>query len=162
MDANELKAEIEKIVPTLAENKARVADLKQALNNMVEQVKNSPEYQQISALLFELETQTSGDEKILRGLAVDFYQETEDKHPHPAVSIRVNRELKYSEAQALDWCKTNLPAAVKLDNRSFEKYARSVADTVQPVPCVELVDVPSAAIATDLSMYILPSPEIKF
>ena len=85
----------------------------------------------------------------VRSLAVNLYQQNHNKSVLPGVSIRVTRTLEYDKKAAKDWALANLPNAITVDTSLFERHALAVADTA-PIPCVEIIETPTATIATKL------------
>jgi len=84
----------------------------------------------------------------VRAEAVGAYGIFQDKHPHPAITIKVSQAAKYDPGQALDYCIKNLPAALDLNADRFEAAAKSLN-----LPLVKWVEVATATIARDLSAY---------
>jgi hypothetical protein len=78
------------------------------------------------------------------------FQQSGNKHPHEAVTIRVMRRPVYDATQALSWAKlSGIPDLVSLNKQKFETLARTVA-----LPFVDIVEEPQAAIDQDLSAYL--------
>ncbi len=92
----------------------------------------------------QLEDKIAELEGNIRAGAEDYYRVTQDKHPLPGISVRVDHELKYNAAEAEAWAKENVPTVFKFDKRSFEKVA------VELKAPVEVVDVPKGLIASEL------------
>jgi len=89
----------------------------------------------------------------LRDAAVAMYDDTEDKHPHQAVSIAVTKTPRYDREKVLAWCKENARIFVResLDKKPFNKAAR------QGIIAPELVtieEIPTVRISRDLSEYV--------
>jgi hypothetical protein len=127
---------------------------KEHLAEMRKALEESPEYLLWYEALRIAETDASLLEAAMKKAALDAYAASQEKHAHPALSIRANVRLVYAEQDALDWSGLYLPKALKLDNRLFEKHARAVLDTA-PLPFVEIVTEPAATIASDLSHYLI-------
>lgn len=81
------------------------------------------------------------------------YNTTGEKKPAPGVVIKVGKRLVYREIDAFDYCQESLPAALKLDKWTFEKYAKCVYE-VQPLDFVAIEGVLQVTIAKDLSGYL--------
>lgn len=88
-------------------------------------------------------------EVAIRLAAQEAYVNTGDKHPHPAVGIRVQHVLHYDADKALEWARQHYPEALKLDVSKFEKVARAME-----LDWVQDEEVPQATIARDLSAFI--------
>ena len=88
--------------------------------------------------------------------AMKIFTETGDKAPHPAVKIKLYKMLDYKLADALDYARQHLPAALKLNKRTFEQAAKVVA-----MDFVAILQEPRATIARDLSEYLLEREETE-
>lgn len=86
----------------------------------------------------------------LRQLVVEHFIETGEKHILPGIGIREYTRVQYDEDEAREWCKVNLPDALKLDKRKFEKYVKAVSE-MSPVPVAQVDKEPTATISSDLS-----------
>jgi hypothetical protein len=87
--------------------------------------------------------------------AVKLYEETGEKSLLPGLGIRVYTELEYEEETALQHCiSKDMLGALRVDKKSFEKYAKAMAD-VDPLNFVRIIEVPKPTIATDLSEYLM-------
>jgi len=68
-------------------------------------------------------------ESRIRGLALDSYEETKNKNPHPKVTIKIFKTFVILDAKKVwDWAFNNLPTALKLDEKKIEKYALEFGD----------------------------------
>ena len=97
-------------------------------------------------------TQTDAETEV-RKQALGIYEETGDKHPHPAVPIKMYTVLDYDDGEALDYAREHLSKALKLIKRTFEKAAK-----VLELDFVTIRQEPRATIRRDLSEY-LPTGE---
>lgn len=84
------------------------------------------------------------EERVLRELTLQRYEQTGDKRPSPGVGIRIVKKVDYDPATALSWAKAN-DLALVLDKKAFEKIATATA-----IPCAVVRDLPCAIIAEDL------------
>jgi hypothetical protein len=82
----------------------------------------------------------------VRRAGVEAFEETGKTRPHPAVTIKQFTVLDYDEDEALLYARYNLPQALKLDRRVFERVAKAA----QPY-FVAISKEPRATIARDLS-----------
>ena len=91
-------------------------------------------------------------EDAVRKAALEEYARSGNKRPHPAVSMRINKRLRYDVGAALEYCRQNFNAAVKtvLDTKVFEKVAPNLG-----LDFVEVAEEPQATIASDLTDYLL-------
>ena len=96
-------------------------------------------------------------EDAVRKAALEEYARSGNKRPHPAISMRINKRLRYDVGAALEYCRKHFDAAVKtvLDARVFEKAAPSLG-----LDFVTIIEEPQATIASDLTDY-LPAPEAR-
>ena len=86
-------------------------------------------------------------ESQLREAVVEYYVQTNDRTLTPGVSIRVMRAAEYNDTAALEWAiKHGL--ALKLDTKAF---ANLVLNGVVEPDVAQVVEIPTATIATDLS-----------
>ena len=95
---------------------------------------------------------TKEAEAIVRELAIAAYNDTGDKKPHPAATIRVMRRVDYEKDDALIWVKANAPTLLVLDKKGFESGVK--AGLFANAPAL-VVDDPTAAISRDLDIYAL-------
>jgi hypothetical protein len=137
----------------LADHRAQAAKYKKFLAGLLAEVKNTEVYGRYDQEFHTHEEEAEALEAELREMAVLDFDLTHDKHPHPAVSIKVMTRLQYDPERAAGFCREYLPSAIKVDYKTFEKYAKNVADTA-PLDFVEFVEEPQAQIVTDLSKFV--------
>lgn len=137
------------VVDLAIARREKEAALKEA-NERLEQIKQDPAYQ--AALeRYKNEAQTVEDiEAAIREMAIEAY--TNGDKLHAVVGIRKKKVLNYEYAQARTWCEANLPEAIVLDVKLFEKYARE--QSVKPLDFVRVLTELQATIKTDLSEYV--------
>jgi len=82
----------------------------------------------------------------IREKAVKEYNSTGNKHVHQFVNIRIMTKLHYEEEVAKEYCFNNLPAALKLDGKIFEKYCKAVGAPA----FVTVAELPQATIAQEI------------
>lgn len=143
-------------ITTLAELQAQIAQLEHEEKRAQEalmQTELGQKLDSISGQIDELKARAGELDSQIRDHVVVIYESTGQRHPHPAVGVRVYTKLRYDTDEALHWSQHHLPKALKLDKRFFEKHARGVAET-QPIPFVEIEENPRATISTDLSEYV--------
>ena len=90
-------------------------------------------------------------EDAVRQAALEEYTRSGNKHPHPAIAVRVNKRPHYDVGAALEYCRKHFDAAVKvvLDARVFEKAAPSLG-----LDFVTIIEEPQATIASDLTDHL--------
>jgi hypothetical protein len=74
------------------------------------------------------------------------YRDTGNKKPAEGAGVRVTRKARYDIAVATTWAQESAPALLVLDTKAFEKANL-------PDAPIEWEEIPSATIATNLTMY---------
>ncbi len=83
-------------------------------------------------------------ETTLKQMAVDLYDQTQNRRPAPGLEVKLFQVLEYPQKEALAWgLKTGL--GVKLDKDAFDKIAK-----VSPMSFVSIRMEPRCQIAEDL------------
>ena len=102
------------------------------LTHLEEQLsKKRDEFETMNKVLIEtIEIKRSGQEdikEVLRVQAEEEFKETNQKKLLGGIGIRILSKLNYSESNAMDWSKENMPIAIKtiLDKKQFETFAKS-------------------------------------
>ena len=98
-------------------------------------------------------------ESAVRVTALNQYAQDGDKHPHPAITIKVYTVVKYEESSAKAFAVQFMQDALKLNRGAFEKGVKAlqgmslgeVTDQLEKI--VAIVDDPRATIARDLGGY---------
>ena len=146
---------LDEMVRKLAEARAELATHKTEKAKLEDRItaeiveKYGDEGARLNELIAAAQQAEIAADEALRAAAVAQYEATQDKRPHPAVTVKVYTTLSYEEADALEYCQKHLPKALKLDRREFEKVARAA----EPVFVTFVVE-PKATVATDLSAYV--------
>ena len=99
-----------------------------------------------------LDTATEGvanTEVAVRAAAIQRYSAIAQKQVHPAVAIKEFTVLAYEDGDALAYCQSHLPQALKLDKKVFEKAASAIN-----LDFVHVRKEPRATIAKDLTAYL--------
>jgi alkanesulfonate monooxygenase SsuD/methylene tetrahydromethanopterin reductase-like flavin-dependent oxidoreductase (luciferase family) len=135
--------------PTLREQVARVADLREGLavrRALWDAARKAfdEEHAELLAEIGERNQHLVDAEFDLRASALTVFSATEDKHPTPGVSIRVTTRVVYDRDEALAWAKAK-GVALTLDAKAFEGLAKHDRDLPASV-----VEDPQATIAKDL------------
>jgi len=94
------------------------------------------------------EDATDAEDRV-RDVALEAYEHTQDKQPHPAVKVVMSTVLTYLNDHALVYCRTHLPQALRLDKRKFEKVAK-----VAELDFVDITTEPATRISRDLSQWL--------
>lgn len=137
-------------LPELLKSLANYRQLLQLAIKRKEQFLANTEYQKILDEIQDAKDLVSTGEKIVRKVAMDYYQASGDKHPHAKIEIKELTVCRYEIPTAEEWCRINLPQSFDWNQHFFEKHAIAVEKTA-PVPFVEIVKDPAAMIAQDLS-----------
>lgn len=141
---------MDNLVTLLARARREVLDLKDCIDAVNAEIEKEygKELGDLKKDLSVAQTKVTGLEESVRGTALEAYLETGDKHPHPAITIKVFTKLDYDEEQAITYCVEHLPKALKVDKRKFEAVAKAAE-----LDFVQITDDPKATVATDLSEY---------
>lgn len=87
----------------------------------------------------------------------DWERDDENKRPHPAIGIRVNKVVKIDQDRALGYA-LERRKWIKLDLRGFKRDAKLELGKSEPdealMEFAEIVEQPTATIAKDLSAYL--------
>ena len=152
---------IEAAVVILATLKAHEALLKDHGANIEKNIAEAvaetawgKESQRVKAALSDVSAEIAEADQLLRGLALDVFNATDNKHPHPAVTVKMFIVLRYDPDKALDFARDHLPKALKLDKRTFERAAKAIEPDF-----VTIAKEPKATIDKDLSEWATPTAE---
>jgi len=132
---------------TTANLKAELAQVNAEAAAMVKE-RFGERIKQLTDWLSRAQADLEANEQAVRETALEAYLETGNKHPHPAITIKVFTKLDYDEEQAVTYCVEHLPKALKVDKRKFEAVAKAAE-----LDFVQITDDPKATVATDLSEY---------
>jgi hypothetical protein len=144
-------SEYAELLAKLAAQRLTLATAKESKAALLKAFEQTTIYLAIQDNITEANQQIDDLTKQLHELALNDFRATGSKKPHPAMGIRVSTKLVYDLGVALDWAKTNLPAALVLDTKTFEGFVKA---TTVPVTFVSVTETPTATIATDLSAYL--------
>ncbi|RJX17519.1 MAG: 3'-5' exonuclease [Desulforudis sp.] len=159
IQVHQVNVQFEERIRQLAGYRSSIKKAKEKLDAMIAAVKEADDYKFWSAVLDEAQKAVIFLEPDLRQEAQEIFEATGYRYPHDAITVKNISELEYLALDAIEWCKANLPNAIDLNVRLFEKHARAIATTA-PLPFVSLVYKPQAQIDTDLSGF-LPQEEPK-
>lgn len=137
----------------LAQLRQEVADRKAEIAGAQVELEATYEWQNIAGFKKQLDLAQGAlaeAEANVRAVALAEYAANQDKHPHPAVTIKVYEVLAYDAEQAKSYAIAhNLPKLLKLDAKIFEKAANGL-----DLDFVTVTEEPRATIATDLSEWV--------
>lgn len=106
------------------------------------------QYEGLIRRVNDLNSQCGAMEKRVRAIAEMAFRATGEKHPHPAVEIKISKVVAYETAAALAWA-IEKGMCLKLDNKALEALAKASPASLTGI-CI-VVDEPHAQIARDLS-----------
>ena len=124
------------------------------LNEIYKKLEENKDFQLWTQLHNEAKDKTTLIRAEIEKLAREIYDHTKDKHPHPAVNVKLYADLIYDIGQAKTWCIDYLPLGLILDKKFFEKHALAVMATA-PIKFVQPVDRISVQIKGDLSEFVV-------
>lgn len=150
--------------PQLPELLKTLANYRQILQLAIQRKERflaNDEYQKILDEIQDAKNLVSTGEKIVRKTAMEYYQESGDKHPHAKIEIKEVTVCRYEIPTAEEWCREYLSESFDWNQHFFEKYAIANA-SLKPVPFVEIIKDPIATISQDLSGLLVASENIPF
>jgi len=115
----------------------------------MEDVTQSDEAKTFDELRWKLEM----FESEIRKEALKLFTETGEKKPHEAVEIKERTNLVIDEVKAFEYAKYNLPDALTVNRKIFDKVMKALPEESLP-DGVKIEKVPSAYISTDLSKFL--------
>lgn len=127
------------------------------LKEMVENVKQSDDYQAIENWLIINKQSLSELEEEIKEAALFDFQVTGNKKPFDGVGIREMTKFVYEIEGAVQWAKVNAPMVVyeTIDKKKFEKILSVTPPEILP-EYIHVFKEPTVTITTDLSMYVVP------
>jgi len=101
----------------------------------------------------QAEAEAMNIEITVRDLAIHHWMITGEKKPAAGIEIKIFQEIRYDAAKALEYAKASLPAALRLDTRTFEAVARTLVKAgaiKEQMPFVDVCEDPRAQISKAL------------
>ena len=144
------------MLSALAELNKQLEETQSWEENQLIKLDKLPEYQAYLACKEDIKIikeQIEAKKDAVKSLAINDYNETGDKNPYPDVSVIINNKVDYDPLVARTWCEENLPKALMLDTKLFEKHAKALKETM-PIPFVDYYQSPSVRISSDLTDYL--------
>lgn len=131
----------------LAQARRSLADAKMAMTDMLDALQLSEAYQAAALQAREATTRLTVLSELIKAAALELYQETGNKNPHPKVVVKVYSEFRYDQDAAISWARVNAPLflVTSLDEKSFEAYAKNARPDF-----VSVAERPQAQIASKL------------
>lgn len=140
----------------LAYIKAQTENRQGTVEALYEVVKSLPEFAEFEreqAAVKQLQDKMTAIRSEINDLTLAAYNETGNKKPANGVGIRVGVSYVYDGEVAKNYCLAELPEALKLDTRIFEKYIKGIME-VKPLNFVTTEEKVTPTIASDLSEYL--------
>jgi hypothetical protein len=153
---NEGQATLEAALAKLANARERAADLKSLATEAraaLEQATIYQRWQDAQEQARQAEAEATDIEIAVRDLAIHYWMITGEKKPASGVEIKIFQEIRYDAAKALEYAKASLPAALRLDTRTFEAVARTLVKAgaiKEQMPFIEVCEDPRAQISKTL------------
>ena len=144
---------LNELVNELAEARQRGATLKAEAAWLQDQIAAlvaqhyGKDQERINAEMADVERRIAEADTAVRQAALDAYTANGNKHPHPAVTVKVFEVLEYDKTEALTYCIRHLWTALKMDARKFEAVAKAAE-----LDFVTRRQEPRATIATKLEV----------
>ena len=140
----------------LAELNRKHEEVKSVVDKLEKVIHALPEYEAFN--LASSDAKKVSDEiasirSEINTLTIEAYERTGEKKPAPGVGIRVSMSYDYDDDLAFAYCRSELPQALKLDKRTFEKFIKGVQE-VRPLDFVTVEEKVTPTIASDLSEYL--------
>jgi len=143
----------------LARLNHNLEDVNEIVSENQKLLEGTPQYialKKSKATAKDIQTSAQRVRSEINTLTLEAYQQTGEKKPAPCVGIRVGQSFVYDTDQALNYCLAELPEALKLDKRTFEKYVKGMQE-IKPLDFVTIEEKITPTIASDLSEYLEPS-----
>jgi len=152
--------DINDAIANLAQSRRELDDERSAWDALQDEINDrfGDRVAMIDRQLRDAKSKVAEDESVVRTTALAMF-DGEDKHPHPAVTIKVYTAVDYNDADAIALARDVIPGALRIDKSAFEKAVKGLAgmdiegvsDKVNAV--VVIRDDPRATIARDLGGY---------
>lgn len=135
-----------------------IEDVENRLKEMIEAVKQSPEYQEMSQFLDIKKQELADLETVIRLATLDAFRLTGSKKPWEGVGIRETTRFVYDEKLSTKWALEKAQHCLTIDKKKFEKTISAFDANDLP----EFIMVYKDAVATiskDLETYLVPEPQ---
>jgi len=143
---------MEELLKRLADVKYEEEVIASKMKGLLNTILESAEYKTLEELKRVRNAEIQMLDEQIRYEAICYYMETGDKKPIEGVGIRVMTKVNYDEHKATDWCTTNLPAALTVNKKVFEKIVKEMPEESLP-DYISIEEQPSATISSDLSYW---------
>lgn len=140
----------------LAQLRKQMEEDRALVNAYLEEIKKDPRWTGPSSRTTAATVEASQLYIELVEESVRLFRETQKKKPFPGLEVKETIVLDYNPVNALEWCKTNLPGAIKLNLNTtlFETNAKAMSKNGTPLDFVTITTEPKGQIASDLSTYL--------
>lgn len=120
---------LEQLINELALARAAFAADKQAADERQKQLLEDPELAILKGTAAQAAEEVARLESQIKSMALALHVETGTKAPHPKVAIKTFKTFVIRDPEAMrKWVVTNLPAALKVDEKKVEKYAHEFGE----------------------------------
>lgn len=146
-------------IKAIAQARINFKTAKEKFNEYMEKIYSDDEYKNLSLEVTEakekLDMLTGELKAEVEGCFRSKIEECtpEDKHPHPAITIKEVTKVDIDEPKARKYCLENLKQALKLDTTKFKKFALALDESDRP-DCISVRKEPQMNLKQDLSEYL--------
>lgn len=160
MSFDQVVADLDYMVRELAAQRRKVESAKREMGKIEQEIlAQFGERLSVAKVRLALAKTEAGklDAQLRLDALEDWERDDENKRPHPAIGIRVNKVVKIDQDEALVYA-IERQKWLKLDLRGFKKDAKLELGKSEPdgalMEFAEIVEQPTATIAKDLSAYL--------
>jgi hypothetical protein len=139
--------QLDEAVHVLLQARLNLTDAKAAWQEKQKAIDESPEKAAYD-LAKDVENTASTN---VRTMATEIYQETGEKHLHEAVDIKLTTQYEVDWEKALEWCRTEMPAMLVVDQKAFLQYAKA---SMRNLPFISETENVTPLIATNIAKAI--------
>ena len=141
-------------IKSLAGTRKGIAEVKAKIDRLNEAISLSPLGERVAKatdLLRQLQEDAKYYRESIDEMAIVHFKSTEDKHPHPAVTVNQRTGLNYDPSDAIKWAiETNQSQFLSIKKSPFEQAAKAGIQ----IPGVEVVTILSTSVKSDLNEYL--------
>jgi len=141
---------MENLLMELAKKREALSEIRIALQELIKSITESKEYKELSEKEKSLKQETTELESSIKDEALFWYRQTGNKKPCDGVGIRVMTRVNYNSEDAIDWCITQLPSALTINEKTFERVIKQLQDVPE---FVSIEEYPTTTISSDLSCW---------
>ncbi len=150
------------LIISLCDARLTVADFKSAIGYAQADLEKTREWEVLQALkaqLAEAQVKESVADDAVRQAGIEAYYNggAKDKHPHPAITVKISNDVDVDEAAALPWLRENAKTYV-VESIAMKPFTKAVQLGLLPngIPGVVVSVMATIAIASDLTPWLPP------